>query len=107
MASRLIKIRLPFLFLFCLEMFKANCLRMSEPRREAGSATRAPSAGPRRGSGPGDASAKSKNEKFFQRLAGNLKRSLLIFQEFWQTKGAERLKVSFRRKQKIIWDIEM
>ena len=34
MASRLIKIRLPFLFLFCLEMFKENCLRMSESHRE-------------------------------------------------------------------------
>lgn len=39
MASRLIKIRLPFLFLFCLEMFKENCLRMSESQWEGRSVT--------------------------------------------------------------------
>lgn len=79
MASRLIKIRLPFLFLFCLEMFKENCLRMSESHREARSVT------PAVGSGPGGIQhgrhvRKVKEWKVFSlRLSGNLKRRALIF----------------------------
>lgn len=79
MASRLIKIRLPFLFLFCLEMFKENCLRMSESHREGGSITglrlRGPAEAPDRPTRP----EKSKNQKFFSRLAANLKRRLPFF----------------------------
>ena len=48
MASRLIKIRLPFLFPFCLEMFKESCLRMSGPTREGGSVTGSVCAAPQR-----------------------------------------------------------
>lgn len=70
MASRLIKIRLPFLFLFCLEMFKENCLRMSEPPREGGSVTglrlRGPAEAPDRPTRP----KSQKNEKFFSFFRG-------------------------------------
>lgn len=67
MASRLIKIRLPFLFLFCLEMFKENCLRMSEPRRRGGSVSglrvRGPAEAPDRPTRP-----KSQRMKSFSRV---------------------------------------
>lgn len=62
MASRLIKIRLPFLFLFCLEMFKENCPRMSGSLRTKKASV---SGGSRGDPSSGDTSEKSKIRKFF------------------------------------------
>lgn len=86
MASRLIKIRLPFLFLFCLEMFKENCLRMSESHREGRSVKPLRRFEARDALKTADMSEKSKNGKFggffLTAFVWKFKATSTYFQEF-------------------------